>query len=713
MSFVSSAAERITRKLGWSNSAEAWTDRIGLAVAFTLIGGWLTISFWSGRPAVILVVGVLAIAALALLERLGIIKLLGPVFWYDTIRSARRGRYFLMRWLYAIGLLLLLLWVHSIWSLQNRFINNADPNWNEFKALAQLAEQYFFAFALVQFVAVVLLTPAYVGGAIAEEKERKTLEFLLATDLQNSEIVFGKLAARVGNLALFLLTGLPVLSLMQFFGGIDPGFLLVSFAATAMTAASLAGLAILNSTMRRRARDAIVLTYFAVFGYAALTGLSVFLKFTLIHFGKVYRLLPAFSFTLAGHTFDFGGLDTTDLFDAFNVGNPIFGMINVGQAFGARVIGYEEVMLDELRKYATWHGLVTAICLTWAVLRLRGVALAQGSTSKRAKRGRRIVRRAPVGQRPMLWKEVLVEGNPRFGGFGYAFLMLLVAASFVPVGVIFYNLAYDHNNQWIGLYGGKWDEFGKDVNVWLRIVNGIVGSLMLLAVAVRGASAVSSERDRDTLTSLLTTPISTGEIVWAKWLGALLSVRALLWWMGAIWAIGLLAGAVNIAALPLNVILWAAPAAFFAVVGLWYSTVCKTTLRATTWSLVTALLVGGAHWVCMGMCCFLPLSLVARGGPGTDFKWLLFFEMGMTPPFVLGWLPFREVRDLDFDREGLMPGFALVGAVLWCVAAAVLAHFTHERFQEVTHRNQWERRLPPRRAKVDEVPMVRAAEEDD
>src|SRR5437773_6824170 len=130
MSFVSSAAERITRKLGWSNSAEAWTDRLGLLFAFVVIGGWLTISFWSGRPAVILVVGAVGVATLALLERIGVIKLLGPVFWYDTIRSARRGRYFLMRWLYAIGLLLLLLWVHSIWSLQNRFVNNADPNWN-------------------------------------------------------------------------------------------------------------------------------------------------------------------------------------------------------------------------------------------------------------------------------------------------------------------------------------------------------------------------------------------------------------------------------------------------------------------------------------------------------------------------------------------------------------------------------------------------------
>ena len=35
-----------------------------------------------------------------------------------------------------------------------------------------------------------MLTPAYVAGAISEEKDRKTLEFLLATDLRNREIGF-------------------------------------------------------------------------------------------------------------------------------------------------------------------------------------------------------------------------------------------------------------------------------------------------------------------------------------------------------------------------------------------------------------------------------------------------------------------------------------------------------------------------------------------
>jgi ABC-type transport system involved in multi-copper enzyme maturation permease subunit len=309
----------------------------------------------------------------------------------------------------------------------------------------------------------------------------------------------------------------------------------------------------------------------------------------------------------------------------------------------------------------------------------------------------------------MLWKEVRVEGNLRFGWFGYTFVLVLVAASFVPVGLIVYFMFFDVNNR-IVFHRNRWDEFGQAINVWLRIMNGVVGSLMLLGVAVRGAGAVGGERDRDTLTSLMTTPISTGEILWAKWLGSLLSVRVFLLWLGAMWAIGLVSGGVSPLALPLQAAMWLAPAAFFAVLGLWFSTVCKTTLRATTWALVSALIVGGAHWICAGMCCFLPLGLVSRGGSGTDLKWLAFFELGLTPPAVFGILPFRGPGDLDLDKEGLFPGFMIVGAVLWCVAAAVLGHFTHEKFQEVTHRNQWERKLPPAKA-AEDVPMVRSADE--
>ena len=52
--------------------------------------------------------------------------------------------------------------------------------------------------------------------AVADEKDRRTLDYLLTTDLGDSEIVFGKLIARLATLSLILLTGLPIFSLLQF-----------------------------------------------------------------------------------------------------------------------------------------------------------------------------------------------------------------------------------------------------------------------------------------------------------------------------------------------------------------------------------------------------------------------------------------------------------------------------------------------------------------
>src|SRR5262249_46391325 len=116
----------------------------------------------------------------------------------------------------------------------------------------------------------VLLTPAYVAGSIAEEKERRTIEFILATDLRNREIVLSKLGSRLANLTLFLLTGLPILSFMQFLGGIDPNLVLAGFAVTGLTMLGIGGVGILYSTWLKRPRDAIALTYLFVIVYLGL-----------------------------------------------------------------------------------------------------------------------------------------------------------------------------------------------------------------------------------------------------------------------------------------------------------------------------------------------------------------------------------------------------------------------------------------------------------
>jgi len=192
----------------------------------------------------------------------------GPLLPYDFVRSSRSGQLIGHRCLYA-GLLLFLL-LMFYWSY---FPRSWYLSWDALRELvthgfrlsvqekAALASGFFAQFMMAQFLVVVLITPLYAAGAIAEEKERRTLEFLFATDLSNREIVLGLLGARLGKLSLLLLTGLPFLSVMQFLGGVDPNFVLGGFLATTTLMLSLGSISMLCSVQARTSLGAIMGAY--------------------------------------------------------------------------------------------------------------------------------------------------------------------------------------------------------------------------------------------------------------------------------------------------------------------------------------------------------------------------------------------------------------------------------------------------------------------
>src|SRR5271165_790050 len=212
----------MTFLVNWCRRHLAWQELLGTLVLF-VAGGAL---WWFGgaltAAAQVVLWLALALCAAVLLRR-GWLKLFGPVLFYDMVRAARRGRYILARCAYA-ALLLLFLWsTYNTSAYRYGFYSrSATPLWVN----ADLAQSFFETLMIVQLVAVLLLTPAYVAGAIADEKNCKTLEFLLATDLDSREIVLSKFVSRLANLAIFILTGLPIISFLQFLGGIDPNLVL-------------------------------------------------------------------------------------------------------------------------------------------------------------------------------------------------------------------------------------------------------------------------------------------------------------------------------------------------------------------------------------------------------------------------------------------------------------------------------------------------------
>ena len=97
---------------------------------------------------------------------------------------------------------------------------------------------------------------------IADEHQRKTLHYLLASQLSSAEIVMGKLGARMVHIATFVALGIPVVCLLALYGGLNPANVCFIYAGTLTTVFFASGLSILVSIMARRPRDAILAAYF-------------------------------------------------------------------------------------------------------------------------------------------------------------------------------------------------------------------------------------------------------------------------------------------------------------------------------------------------------------------------------------------------------------------------------------------------------------------
>jgi ABC-type transport system involved in multi-copper enzyme maturation permease subunit len=617
---------------------------------------------------------------LAVLSRSGWINLFGPVLFYDAIRTGRRSRYVVLRCLYATALLLVLYWTYTSYinSLTRPFWPRQayapNPVLRQSEAAA-LAASFFYSFMKVQFLALIFFTPAFAAGAIAEEKERKTMEFLLATDLHSREIVLSKLLSRLGSLALLVVTGLPILGILQFMGGVDPNLVLAGFAVTGLSMLSLASVSILTSVYAKKPRTAIVVSYLVLLAYLALASWTS-------------GLPPATSF----------------LIDAFNVGN-VFTLLATLQADVAKGLNLADTVPGIVRDYAFFHVPLAVVCSAWAVARLRVLALRQSTAAvsqTSARPGFGI--RPRVGRLPMIWKEIFVEPGFRLNWIGwlvFGALFFLSLYVFVGTGSGFfddlmggqryrsYQAGLDRWSQlwqivWPGKTGAnRWALLGQLLNPWVRIAGAGVASLMLVGVAVRASSSISGERDRETLDGLLTSPLQSNDILFGKWLGSLLGVRRAWIWLGLIWGVGIVTGGLHPAALMLAFVAWLVYASCLAGVGLWFSISCRTTLRATLYTLAVTFGVSVGHW--MIWLCLLPFcSPFGVGG-------ILELQACITPPAVLYWLLARSDQvghDMGWEINTILSGF---GLFLWAMAACVIWSVSRTRFRKLTSRMPYRR----------------------
>jgi ABC-type transport system involved in multi-copper enzyme maturation permease subunit len=124
---------------------------------------------------------------------------------------------------------------------------------------AQLGVGLFQGFVSILLIYVVLMGPATAAGAIATEREGRTLEPLLLTGLSPRDVAWGKFLAAFGTIALQVLAMVPLAAIPFLFGGVAASEVVVAvvFVLVVAAVAVAFGLAVASRTQTLRAALAI------------------------------------------------------------------------------------------------------------------------------------------------------------------------------------------------------------------------------------------------------------------------------------------------------------------------------------------------------------------------------------------------------------------------------------------------------------------------
>lgn len=139
---------------------------------------------------------------------------LGPVFALEWLTTTRRWQVYAGRALF-VGTLLIAL--SSVW-----VAHASGRGTLSIQDLASIGQAFYGAIVFTQLTLVLLAAPAATAGAICQDKVQGNLAQLLVTELSNTEVVLGKLAARLVPVLAMVGCTLPVLTLCTLLGGIDP-----------------------------------------------------------------------------------------------------------------------------------------------------------------------------------------------------------------------------------------------------------------------------------------------------------------------------------------------------------------------------------------------------------------------------------------------------------------------------------------------------------
>jgi ABC-type transport system involved in multi-copper enzyme maturation permease subunit len=487
-----------------------------------------------------------------------------PILLRVVETASRRNRDLIVRCSY-LGLLIAIL----VYGLITEAGNTSGGS---LTALTATSAKLFQNLSYLQLALVALLAPVFTAGAITQERDSQTYDILLSTPLTNGQIVLGTLLSRVFFVVALLVSGIPVFSITQIFGGVALAAIGMSFFIAATTALLTGALAIAIATLKVGTRRTIFTFYMLIAVYIVggiLLDRLDFFRPTLLD-----GTTASTSYLTAVHPF----LALRTLFNEPGYLPPDVAVLPA--ALRSWPVGW---MLSSPASFFAWGATLLSLALVVpSIMLLRRLAQSTLTpvswvTSKlrlsRADRGRTP---RTVWQNPIAWREAKTKGSAaRATVLRWGFTSLsLIAAVVLLVGyartaelkTYASQSSYDPVERLITIYsGGKAEQFRIPERLAVR-VNGVEGSLeqlrgrmmvtdyqfsrdmlvkidladtprliapdtvrqlllglivvqaavILLVVTNTAASTVTREKEDGTLDLLLSTPITSRLYVWGK-----------------------------------------------------------------------------------------------------------------------------------------------------------------------------------------------------
>ncbi|MCH7812952.1 MAG: ABC transporter permease subunit [Planctomycetes bacterium] len=365
--------------------------------------------------------------------------------------------------------------------------------------LAKGASVTFKWASITQLALMCFLAPVFTAGAITQEKDAQTFNILLSTPLSNAQIVFGSLMSRLYFVLMLLVAGLPIFFITMVYGGVTASQIVESFAIAGGTAVLTGSLAIAISMIGVGTRRTI-LSFYLMIGLYLLAVYTLGVNWTGSWIAEAPESIDGrkLSWLAAFHPF-------LSLEVALNrIPAPAIGRVAAAGWLLKYFYAYPQTVYVVLTLAVSF---VLTVLSMFYVRRgaKEGEATFFGALAARFGRrptGERTRKPRHVWQNPVAWREAATRASGSTRG---VMRYVILGGGALAAIVLLWEYARPNGN--FSAAEARW---------WLSAIVLIEYGIVLLICANMAASAMTKEREANTIDLLLATPLTSRYIIWGK-----------------------------------------------------------------------------------------------------------------------------------------------------------------------------------------------------